>query len=180
MTDAKVDFESLLGDYDGFEAGMRRIKLNHHKSTNEERASESSPMELCDIVTAVSIEDSSDEEYILDELRRLIQNRTAMSALCCSVLFGLMTSLGVMSFFINMNAQRNFLSIGFLGALLWALLLTVTMFLILFVERTLILNIFRASYKRRNIGNEFITHSILSFVDFKIVTGMVVGVCLNW
>eukprot|EP00978_Attheya_sp_CCMP212_P027448 scaffold91900_cov59-Attheya_sp.AAC.9 len=107
MTDAKFDSESLLGDYDDYEAGLRPIKLNHHESTNEERESESSPMELWDIVTAVSIEDSSDEEYISDELRRLIQNRTAMSALYSSLL-GRMTSVGVMSFFIHMNAQRNF------------------------------------------------------------------------
>ena len=47
------------------------------ESTYEERDSESSPMDLCHIVTAVCIEDSS-EEYISDELRRLIQNKTAM------------------------------------------------------------------------------------------------------
>eukprot|EP00978_Attheya_sp_CCMP212_P037133 scaffold173295_cov41-Attheya_sp.AAC.3 len=64
MVDAKVDSECSLGDYDDYEGGLRPIQLIHHESTNEENESESSPMtEICDIITAVSIEDSS-EEYI--------------------------------------------------------------------------------------------------------------------
>mmetsp|Transcript_27939 Transcript_27939/g.50859 ORF Transcript_27939/g.50859 Transcript_27939/m.50859 type:complete len:224 (-) Transcript_27939:186-857(-) len=173
MMDAKVDSECLLRDYENNEAGLRQIKLNHLESTYEERDSESSPMDLCHIVTAVCIEDSS-EEYISDELRRLIQNKTAMRVFYAGALFGVIQGMGVV-FILDAN---------FLGPTMWAQVVVLAWgtcsLLILFVERTLILNIFRASYKRRNIGNEFITHSILSFVDFKIVTGMVVGVCLNW
>eukprot|EP00978_Attheya_sp_CCMP212_P047219 scaffold421270_cov64-Attheya_sp.AAC.1 len=43
-----------LCDYDDYdEGGLRPIKLNHQEST-EERETESSPMDLCDIVTGSS------------------------------------------------------------------------------------------------------------------------------
>eukprot|EP00978_Attheya_sp_CCMP212_P033869 scaffold138951_cov55-Attheya_sp.AAC.1 len=171
MMDAKVDSERLLRDYENNEAGLRQIKLNHLESTNEERDSESSPMYLCHIVTAVYIEDSS-EEYILDELRRLIQNKTARSVFYSGALFGVITGTGDL-FILN--------SI-FLRSMMWALPVVAwtTSLLILFVERTLIINIFRALYSSRNIGNEFMTDSIISFVDSRIITGMAMGVCLTW
>eukprot|EP00978_Attheya_sp_CCMP212_P006467 scaffold14796_cov56-Attheya_sp.AAC.2 len=182
VMDAKVDSQCLLRDYDDNEAGLRQIKLNHHESTNEERASESSPMDyLCDIVTAVCIEDSSEEYIILDELRRLIQNKTAMSAFYSGALFGAMACIGVISFLIHMDAPRIFSNANLPGSMMYLdLLFAVTTLLILFVERTVILNIFRALYESRNIRNEFTTDSIISFIDSRIITGMVLGVCLTW
>jgi hypothetical protein len=173
MMDAKVDSECLLRDYENNEAGLRQIKLNHLESTYEERDSESSPMDLCHIVTAVCIEDSS-EEYISDELRRLIQNKTAMRVFYAGALFGVIQGMSDV-FILNAN---------FLGPTMWAqvvfLAWGICSLLILFVERTIILNIFRASYASRNIGNEFMTDSIISFIDKRIISGMTMGICLTW
>jgi len=171
MMDAKVDSECLLRDYENNEAGLRQIKLNHLESTYEERDSESSPMDLCHIVAAVCIEDSS-EEYISDELRRLIQNKTAMSVFYSGALFGVMTGMG----------DLFILYSYFLGSMMWWALPVVAwaaLLLILFVERTLILNIFRASYASRNVGNEYMTDSIISFIEKRIISGMTMGMCLT-
>ena len=153
--------------------------MNHHESTKEERVSESSAMEVCDIETAVILEDSSEEELILDELRRLIQNRTTKNAFYSGVLFGLMTGLGAMLSLIYLRSQ--YVLLRAIAYMFWGLpgLLTVTTMSITFTARTLLLNIFRASYESRTLGNESITHSVVSFVDVKIVNGMVVGLSLT-
>jgi hypothetical protein len=162
--------------------------MNHHESTKEERVSESSAMEVevCDIVieTAVILEDSSEEELILDELRRLIQNRTAKNAFCSGVLFvgvltGLMIGLGAISL-LYLNARLVLLRTS--TCMIWGILglLTVTTMSIASTVRTLILNIFQASYESRTLGNESITHAVVSFVELKIVSGMVVGCTFPW
>jgi hypothetical protein len=149
-TEAKVNSEHLLGDYGNYEAGLRPIKLNHHESTSEELESESSPIpiEFC------------------------------YAFYSAGALFGVMTSMGVISFLIHMNAQRIFARANFLDSVMCGILSTVTILLILFMGRSLILNIFRA-YESRNIGNEFTTHSILSSLDSKIINGMVMGASIG-